>query len=201
MEFRVLGPLEAREDDRSFPLGGAKQRALLVLLLLNANRVVSRERLIDELWGEEPPETAVASLQVYVSRLRNVLGADVLVTQPPGYLLGVAPDELDVDRFDRLRAAGQPEEALAAPHWRSSGSRPADRSAVAGACRGALMEYRVLGPLEVVDGDRPLPLGGEKQRALLALLLVNANRVVSRERMIDESATHRSRQRECKVAA
>ena len=59
MEYRVLGPLEVRKDDGPLPLGGAKQRALLALLLLNANRVVSRERLIDELWGDEPPATAV----------------------------------------------------------------------------------------------------------------------------------------------
>ena len=61
MEYRVLGPLEVRGDDGPLPLGGAKQRALLALLLLNANRVVSRERLIDELWGDDPPETAVKS--------------------------------------------------------------------------------------------------------------------------------------------
>ena len=76
MEYRVLGPLEVRDDDRSLPLAGAKQRALLALLVLNANHVVSRERLIDELWGEDPPETAVTSVQVYVSRLRKLLGED-----------------------------------------------------------------------------------------------------------------------------
>ena len=64
MEFRLLGPLEVRAGDGPLPLGGAKQRALLALLLLNANRVVSRERLIDELWGEDPPETAVKTVQV-----------------------------------------------------------------------------------------------------------------------------------------
>jgi DNA-binding SARP family transcriptional activator len=116
MEFRVLGPLEVREGDRSLPLGGAKQRALLALLLLNANRVLSRERLIDELWGDDPPETAVATVQVYVSRLRKVLGAERLVTRPPGYLLQVAPGELDMDEFERLRTSGHPAEAVAL--WR-----------------------------------------------------------------------------------
>ena len=72
---RILGPLEVRASDGPVPLGGAKQRALLALLLLNANRVVSRERLIDELWGDEPPETAVTTVQVYVSRLRKLLPA------------------------------------------------------------------------------------------------------------------------------
>lgn len=73
MEFRLQGPLEVRAGNGPVSLGGRKQRALLALLLLNANRVVSWERLIDELWGEDPPETAVTTVQVYVSRLRKVL--------------------------------------------------------------------------------------------------------------------------------
>ena len=79
MEFRLLGPLEVRAGDGPLPLGGEKQRALLALLLLNANRVVSRERLIDGLWGDDPPETVVAMVQVYVSRLRKVLPNGVAV--------------------------------------------------------------------------------------------------------------------------
>ena len=106
MEYRVLGPLEVRDGDRSLPLAGAKQRALLALLLVNANRVLSRDRLIDELWGDEPPETAVQSLQVYISRLRKLLPADTLLTRPPGYLIEVEPDELDLQRFERLLADG-----------------------------------------------------------------------------------------------
>src|SRR5438445_9879553 len=81
MEYRVLGPLEVRDGERSLPLAGAKQRALLALLLLNANHVVSRDRLIDELWGDEPPETAVTSVQVYVSRLRKLFPPDTLLTR------------------------------------------------------------------------------------------------------------------------
>jgi YVTN family beta-propeller protein len=107
MEYRVLGPLEVRDGERSLPLAGAKQRALLALLLVNANHVVSRDRLIDELWGEQPPGTAVASLQVYVSRLRKLLPQGTLLTRPPGYLLEVAPDELDLRRFERLLAEGR----------------------------------------------------------------------------------------------
>jgi DNA-binding SARP family transcriptional activator len=68
------------------------------------------------LWGDDPPETAVATVQVYVSRLRKVLGAERLLTRPPGYLLRVAPDELDVDEFERLRTFGHPAEAVAL--WR-----------------------------------------------------------------------------------
>jgi DNA-binding SARP family transcriptional activator len=77
---------------------------LLALLLLNANRVVARERLIDELWGEEPPETAVTTVQVYVSRLRKLIGADALVTRAPGYALQVEPELVDLLRFERLLA-------------------------------------------------------------------------------------------------
>jgi YVTN family beta-propeller protein len=111
MEFRVLGPLEVRDGDRTLPLAGAKQRALLALLLVHANHVLSRDRLIDELWGDHPPETAVQSLQVYVSRLRKLLPPDTLLTRPPGYLLELGPNELDLQRFERLLAAGH--EALA----------------------------------------------------------------------------------------
>jgi DNA-binding SARP family transcriptional activator len=79
-----------------------KQRALLALLVLHANEVVSRDRIIDELWGERPPATVAAALNVYVSKLRKVLGgaADgVLHTREPGYVLRVAPGQLDADRF------------------------------------------------------------------------------------------------------
>src|SRR6476619_15585 len=102
MEYRVLGPLEVREGDRPLALGGTKQRALLALLILNANHVVSVERLIDELWGESPPETAVTSVRVYVSRLRKLLPEESLITRPPGYMLEVEPQNVDLIRFERL---------------------------------------------------------------------------------------------------
>jgi YVTN family beta-propeller protein len=111
MEYRVLGPLEVRDGERSLPLAGAKQRALLALLLVNANRVVSRDRLVEELWGERPPGAAVQSVQVYVSRLRKLLPPETLLTRPPGYLLEIGSDELDLQRFERLLADGR--EALA----------------------------------------------------------------------------------------
>src|SRR5581483_10867110 len=99
MEYRVLGPLEVRAGDGSLPLGGAKQRALLALLLLNANRVVARERLIDVLWDDEPPETAVKSVQLYVSQLRKLLPEGTIETRAPGYLLAVERDAVDLTRF------------------------------------------------------------------------------------------------------
>ena len=87
MEFGILGPVEARRDGRELPLGGPKQRALLAILLLNANEVVSRDRLIDGLWGERPPPTAVHTLDNYISRLRKTLGDGRLSRRAPGYVL------------------------------------------------------------------------------------------------------------------
>src|SRR4051812_35538083 len=104
MEFRLLGPLEVAEHDRRLALGGVKQRSLLAMLLLQANQVVSADRLIDELWGDEPPPTAVKGLQVQVSRLRKVLGEGTIATRPPGYVLHVDPAALDRIRFERLVA-------------------------------------------------------------------------------------------------
>jgi DNA-binding SARP family transcriptional activator len=101
-EFRILGPLEASDETGPLLLGGQKQRAVLALLLLDAGRVVSRDRLVDALWGDQPPRTAATSLQNFVSLLRKVLGAGVLETKPPGYRLNVRPGELDLDRFRTL---------------------------------------------------------------------------------------------------
>ena len=116
MEFRILGPLEVVDDGHALDLGGQKQRALLALLLLEANRVVSRDRLIDALWEQEPPETALKALQVYVSQLRKLLGKERLQTKAPGYLLRVEPEELDLARFQRLQGQGNLQEALSL--WR-----------------------------------------------------------------------------------
>src|ERR671937_851396 len=110
MEFRILGPLQVLDEGRELPLGGAKQRALLAVLLLDRNRVVSRDRLIDELWHTDPPETAPTALQVYVSQLRKTLGRGLILTQPPGYLIRVGDGELDLHRFERLVARARPEE-------------------------------------------------------------------------------------------
>ena len=105
MEFRILGPLEVRKGERVVALG-RKQRALVAVLLLNANEVVSAGRLIDALWGEQPPETAGHALQVHVSQLRKAfeqVGArnanELLITRPPGYMLRVDPAQFDRDRF------------------------------------------------------------------------------------------------------
>ena len=138
MDFRILGPLEVRDGSRPLTLGGEKQRALLAILLLHRNEVVSADRLIDELWGESPPQGARQTLRAYVSKLRRAMGASgaspavagesngapgagVLVTKAHGYVLRVASGELDLERFaertDRGRdalARGRPDEAARA---------------------------------------------------------------------------------------
>ena len=111
MEFGILGPVTAWNEGREVPLGGPKQRALLALLLLDANGPVSRDRLIEGLWGERPPATAGHTLDNYISRLRKVLGRERLSTRAPGYVLQTDADELDLDRFERLFREGR--EALA----------------------------------------------------------------------------------------
>lgn len=115
LEFRILGPLAVRADGAPVAIGGPKQRALLALLLLSANRVVARERLIGELFAEQSVNSADHALRNQVSRLRKALSpaADEprLVARAPGYLLRVEPGELDLERFERLVSAGR--EALA----------------------------------------------------------------------------------------
>jgi DNA-binding SARP family transcriptional activator len=108
MDFRVLGPVEARDADRVLALGGPRQRALVALLLLHANEPVSAERVALGLWGEEAPASAGNAVHVYVSRLRRALGdADRLVTTTAGYRLRLEPGELDADRFERLVTDGR----------------------------------------------------------------------------------------------
>jgi DNA-binding SARP family transcriptional activator len=108
LDFRLLGPLEVVDDDgRAVPLGGQKQRALLALLLLNANRVVSTDTLLDVLWDGEPPRTAGTSLQNMVSSLRKALGREHVVTRPPGYALDVDPRQVDVGRLEQLVAVAK----------------------------------------------------------------------------------------------
>jgi DNA-binding SARP family transcriptional activator len=112
MEFRILGPLEVRDDERVLELGGAKQRAVLALLLLRANEVVALDGLIDSIWGERPPDTAAAAVHGSVSRLRKVLepnGApyQVIRTQAPGYVFAAGPETVDRYRFQRLATEGK----------------------------------------------------------------------------------------------
>jgi len=103
MDFRILGPIEVWADGRPVALGGGQQRAVLALLLLDANRVVSSDRLIEELWNGHPPATAATALQGHISALRKALGADVIATRRPGYVIELDEDRIDLGRFERLR--------------------------------------------------------------------------------------------------
>jgi DNA-binding SARP family transcriptional activator/class 3 adenylate cyclase len=111
MDFRLLGPLEASAGSTPLRVPAGKQRALLAILLLNANRTVVRDQIVDGLWGESVPETAAKMVQIHVSQLRKQLPEQRLRTRGAGYLLEVGDDELDLVRFERLTAEGR--EALA----------------------------------------------------------------------------------------
>ena len=164
MEYRILGPLEVLDDGRPVALGGSKQRALLALLLLNAGEVVSRDRLIEGLWRDSPPETAATALHVYISQLRKILGREVIETRTPGYLLRVEDGQLDLQRFEQLVKAArgeEPEEAAtrlkeALALWR--GPPLADLDALEFADReGAHLEARRLAAVELrIDADLEL---------------------------------------------
>lgn len=111
MEFRLLGPLEVLHDGRALSVGGTREREVLTLLLLAPNRVVSADRLVEDLWAGRPPEGAVQALRVFVSRLRRALreaGADdVVQTRAPGYLARVDPMAIDSVRFEAFLSAAR----------------------------------------------------------------------------------------------
>jgi YVTN family beta-propeller protein len=113
VEFRVLGTLEVVKDGVTIPLPRPRLRALLALLLLHANEVVSSDRIIDALWGDDPPQNAANAVQTTVSRLRKQLVdgddavAEMIRTRPPGYVILLAPDALDLARFERLLEQGR----------------------------------------------------------------------------------------------
>jgi DNA-binding SARP family transcriptional activator len=151
IEFRILGPLEVVVDGRLLDLGGLKQRSLLAVLLLDANRPVSRDRLIDALWDEAPPATADKALQVYVSQLRKLLGKDRVITQPPGYLVRVQPEEFDLPRFRRLRSEGRSREALAL--WRGAALAEFAQQRFAQSERAHLEELRLTCLEERLEAD------------------------------------------------
>ena len=177
MDFHILGPLEVRDDRGEVSIGGGKQRALLALLLIHPNESLATDRLIDELWGEEPPTTAAKIIQNHVSQLRRVLGNDRLQTLARGYALRVGPGELDVDRFrQRLadgrtaQAAGDPERASlllreALAMWRGPPLAEFTYEAFAGHEIGRLEELRLSALIERIDVDlalgRHLDLVGE----------------------------------------
>ena len=171
MEFRLLGPVEASRDDRPVALGGTKPQALLALLLLHANELVSRDRIIDALWSDRAPGSAEHSLDVQVSRLRKVLAPDeILLTRSGGYVLEVDPEQIDSRRFERLleegrraNAAGRPEGALtvlkeALALWRGEALGNLAYEDFARAESNRLEELRLSAAEERIDAE--LALGG-----------------------------------------
>ena len=109
IEYRLLGPLEVLVDGRPAKLAGPRQRAVLVCLLTRPNTVVPAARLVDDLWGDEPPQTAANTLQSYVSQLRKALGRESIETRGTGYAVRVEADGLDLARFERLVHRGSVE--------------------------------------------------------------------------------------------
>jgi serine/threonine protein kinase/ABC-type glycerol-3-phosphate transport system substrate-binding protein len=139
MRFKVLGPVEAARDEGAIPLGGPKQRLVLAHLIVRANELVPADVLIDQVWGENPPDAARGTLHSYISHLRKALGSERIEGRAPGYVLHVAEDDLDSTRFERLvhearlangspgRAGGNLREALAlwtGPAFADLGSEP-----------------------------------------------------------------------------
>ncbi|PZS34318.1 MAG: hypothetical protein DLM58_05925 [Pseudonocardiales bacterium] len=188
LEFRTLGPIELMVNGQSAPLGGPKQRTLLALLLLAEGRALSSERLIDELWGGEPPPTALAALQVYVSGLRKLVGAR-LRRSAGGYALDVAEGELDSARFASMLAEARPQLA----------AEPAQASSV---LARALELWR--GDALAGAGDAPAVLGGrlrlEEQRIAAIEDRVAVDLALSRHALVvaelaELVATHPTRER------
>jgi DNA-binding SARP family transcriptional activator len=178
MEFRILGPLEVLAGGRALDLGGQKQRAVLAMLLLEANRVVATSRLIDAVWEDDPPETAAKAVQVYVSRLRKGLGGDRLETRAPGYRLRVDDGELDADRVRRLADDGAFDEALA--YWRGQPLSDLAPLRFAEAAAAGLEELR----LSCLEQRFELALAGGRHAAVLGDLeaLVSAHPLRERVR-------------------
>ena len=187
IEFRILGPLEVVGDGAPVALGGQKQRALLGLLLMRTGEVVSTERLVDQLWGEQPPKTATTSLQNLVSQLRKLLGTDALVTRPPGYVLEIDAESLDLGRFERLVSeargaepatrAAKLREALAL--WRGQPLADLSFEAFAQVEIRRLEELRLEAQEDRIDADLELGEGA----ALVAELEALVDQYPLRERM------------------
>jgi predicted ATPase/DNA-binding SARP family transcriptional activator len=196
VEFRILGSVEADDHGRILDLGGLRERTLLARLLLSANRVVSADRLADDLWSGQPPPHSMATLRVYISRLRRVLGphASALLTQAPGYRLNVAPDELDAARFERLvaaatadLAAGRPERAAmllreALDLWRGPALSDVADLEFAQAEAGHLEEARLTALETRVEAD----LACGRHAGLVAELDSLAARHPLRERLVGQ---------------
>ncbi len=148
VDARLLGTLELRVWRAPVALGPAGQRALLARLLVDANRTLAVERLVDDLWGERAPRSAVKMVQIHVSNLRKLLPAEMLVTRPGGYAVQIAPEALDFVRFERLREQGR---AALADGFAARAARPL-RDALALWRGPALAEFDE--PFAAIEGGR-----------------------------------------------
>ena len=142
--FLILGPIEVHDESGEVKLAGQKQRELLALLLLQANRVVPADFLIDRLWGDQPPRTVNTSLQNGIHKLRRVVAADSLEFRAPGYVLHVEPEQLDLSRFDRLVERARDEKAS---------ERAATLREALGLWRGEPLAELTFEPWAPEDGD------------------------------------------------
>lgn len=172
MEYRILGPITVRSPHGSLTLSSPNQRNLLCALLLGRNRVVPVERLIDVLWGDAPPKTALTALHGLISQLRRALkdfsGAQPIATRAPGYLLAVADGELDLDEFERLAAAGQAAQAAGA-HAEASGLFSEALALWTGPALGGVTAERLLSTEIPRLEERRLAVLGDRIDADLAL--------------------------------
>jgi DNA-binding SARP family transcriptional activator len=192
VDYRILGPLEVLDAGRPLPLGGPKQRSLLALLLLHANEVVSADALIDRLWGGDAPATAAKILQVQIWRLRKSLRRDALVTRPPGYVLQVGAEELDLARFERLVVAARGADPAAAAAklrealslWRGEPLADLAYESFLSAEIARLEELRLLALEERIDADLALARHGDVVAELAALVARHPYREGLRARLM-----------------
>jgi DNA-binding SARP family transcriptional activator len=170
MDFRILGPLEVRDRGRPIELRRQKQKALLALLLLYTRQPVSSDALIEGLWGEEPPATSRSALRNYVSQLRAALGGQVLSSRGGGYVLDVAPEEIDLHRFERLAAEARSGSAIerreklreALALWRGPALAGLEFEPFAGEECRRLEELYLATREELLDAELALGAGAER---------------------------------------
>jgi predicted ATPase/DNA-binding SARP family transcriptional activator len=196
MEFGILGPLAVWKDGEELRLGAAKQRGLLAILVLHRNRLVATPQLVDELWGDKPPDRAVKTVQVYVAQLRKLLGEGVIETRPGGYVVRVQPGALDLDRFESLAdrgrsllAAGAAAEAAAAlagalQLWRGAALADVQYEAFARHEASRLDQLRLVTVAQRLEADLALGRHLEAVPELVALIRENPLQERLRELLI-----------------
>jgi predicted ATPase/DNA-binding SARP family transcriptional activator/Tfp pilus assembly protein PilF len=181
LRFHVLGPLEAVVDGSAVAVGGPRAGSILSVLLIEAGAIVSRDRLIDEVWADDPPATAVTALQVHISGLRKLVG-EALRTYGAGYALQVTPEQVDAARFEALLGevgqvedpAGRARLARAAlALWRGDPFAGVPQVPTVAAARARLSELRLQAIEERVDADLALGRHVELAAELTELSIAN----------------------------